>query len=423
LSRLFPAITLSKAGGFFHVLGVLEFEDALDRVLAQVPKADSEVLPVAQAHGRFSMETVTARVDLPLFTNSSMDGYAVRSADTAGARPDRPTTLRLLGRVAAGSSAAVEVQEGQCVRVFTGSPVPAGADAVIMQEDTRFSSDAPEQIQILDSTRPGENVRLQGEDVRRATKVISAGQKITAARLCLLAASGVPEIAVGRRPALGVLATGSELREPGQELAPGQIYESNRFGLAALLRQAGAEVSMLPLVRDDLDTTRNALRLALGRFDIVVTTGGVSVGELDFIKIAFEEVGGELNFWKVAMKPGRPFVFGKWKEKLLFGLPGNPVSALVTYLLLVRPAVLRRQGASEAGLPASFGLLAEDIANDGGRRHFMRVRLGADGRVVSAGAQASHVLSSMAEANGLLDVPARTTLRAGAQVRVLSIND
>jgi molybdopterin molybdotransferase len=218
---------------------------------------------------------------------------------------------------------------------------------------------------------------------------------------------------------VGLLATGSELTEPGRPLAPGRIYESNRAALAVLIGRAGAVPRAFPLVADVLAGTSLALADAFNQCDAVVTSGGVSVGDMDFLKRAFEQIGGSLEFWKVAIKPGRPFVFGRLREKLLFGLPGNPVSALVTFLLLVRPALLRWQGATEVALPAHPGVLAEPLANHGERRHFMRVKVDSAGKVWSTGIQASHVLSSVAMANGLLDVPADTTLAAGTAVTVL----
>jgi molybdopterin molybdotransferase len=219
---------------------------------------------------------------------------------------------------------------------------------------------------------------------------------------------------------VGLLATGSELREPGQALGPGQTYESNRVGISALVSRAGARPILFPLVADALADTRRALEEAFRECDIVVTSGGVSVGEMDFVKRAFEESGGDLQFWKVAIKPGRPFVFGRFLEKFLFGLPGNPVSAHVTFLLLVRPALLRWQGATDVSLPSHPGVLAEALVNPGGRRHFMRVKVDRAGKVHSAGAQASHLLTSLAAANGLVDVPSQTTLSQGATVPVLS---
>jgi molybdopterin molybdotransferase len=216
-----------------------------------------------------------------------------------------------------------------------------------------------------------------------------------------------------------LLATGSELTEAGRELRPGHIYESNRIGLAALCRRAGTVPEIFPLVPDSLEATRAALTDAFNKCDVVVSSGGVSVGEFDFLKQAFADTGGDLQFWKVAIKPGRPFVFGRSGEKFLFGLPGNPVSALITFLLLVRPALLRWQGATETSLPTQPGILAETLRNPDKRRHFMRVKIDGEGKVSSAGVQASNMLGSLAASNGLVDTPPQTTLSAGATVRVL----
>jgi molybdopterin molybdotransferase len=252
---------------------------------------------------------------------------------------------------------------------------------------------------------------------------LQAGDKITAARIALLGATGISTVKVGRNPTVALFATGSELRESGTQISPGQIYESNRLALAALITSAGGIPQIFPLVRDDLASTRASLESAFAQCDIVVTSGGVSVGEMDFVKQAFEDAGGKLEFWKVAIKPGRPFVYGQRKEKFLFGLPGNPVSAFVTFLLLVRPALLRWQGASDVNMSVSRGELAEPINNQGSRRHFVRVRMASDGKVHSAGVQASHMFSSLAGANGLMDVPPDTTLAAGTLVSVWRWDD
>jgi molybdopterin molybdotransferase len=235
----------------------------------------------------------------------------------------------------------------------------------------------------------------------------------------LLAATGLTQVSVGRQPVVGLLATGSELREPGQTLAPGQIYESNRQGLACLIRRYGGIPRPFPPVADSPEATRAAMAEAFRSSNAVVTTGGASVGEMDFVKVALEQIGGELQFWRVAIKPGRPFAFGRFGHKLLFGLPGNPVSAFVTFLLLVRPALVRWQGAREAALPAHPAVLAEPLANPGARRHFIRVKVDAVGKVFSAGLQASHALSSLARANGLVEAPPNCTLPAGSPVQVM----
>jgi molybdopterin molybdotransferase len=398
---------------------MLDFEEALARVLAAAPAPISESVSLSEASGRVLTEEIRAPIDLPIFDNSAMDGYAVRAADVASAQPASPVRLRLAGKVAAGEALAGEVTAGMCLRLFTGAPLPPGADAVVMQEDTRVDSTSSGEVLVLAPAAPRENVRSHGEDARHGSTLARAGDVLTIARVGLLAAVGLTRVRVGRQPVVGLLATGSELTEPGQPLAPGRIYESNRSALAVLLERAGAVPKTFPLVADALPETNLALADAFNQCDAIVTCGGVSVGDMDFIRPAFEHIGGELEFWKVAIKPGRPFVFGRRQGKLLFGLPGNPVSAFVTFLLLVRPALRRWQGATDVSLPAHPGVLAEPLANHGERRHFMRVKVDSAGKVCSTGLQASHAHSSLAAANGLVDVPAHTALAAGSPVTVL----
>ncbi len=398
---------------------MLELEEALPRILSLMPAPQREVIPLESAPGRVCFEVVPAPISLPPFDNSAMDGYAVRTADVAGASPEQPRCLRRIGCTAAGEVFAGEVTPGTCVRVFTGSPLPRGADAVIMQEDTRTDANTDGQVIFLDGAKPWENIRFAGEDIKAGLPTTAPGERLTTGRACLLAALGIASVPVARQPAVALLATGSELREPGQTLAPGQIFESNRLGLSAFVRHAGGLPRSFPLVPDTLSGTRDALAGAFACSDVVVTSGGVSVGEFDFVKDAFAGLGGRLDFWKVAIRPGKPFVFGQLGKKFLFGVPGNPVSALVTFFLLVRPALLRWQGARDTAPPGHPGVLAEPLVNRGDRRHFLRVTVDALGQVRPAGVQASHFLSSMANACGLVDVPPGTTLPAGQTVRVL----
>lgn len=398
---------------------LLELEIALERILAAIPVSIGEPLPISDACGRVIVKQARAAVDLPGFDNSAMDGFAVRAADVADANSESPVRLRLTGRVPAGEMPGVRISAGTCARVFTGSPLPEGADAVVMQEDTRIEPGRAEEVLILDGAKPWENVRLRGEDVKRGELLADAGTLVGPAQISLFAAAGLSSIVAGRQPTVALLATGSELREPGAALAPGQIYESNRAGLAPLIARAGGVPKPLALVPDSPESTSAALHAALTEGDMVVSTGGVSVGELDFVKSAFEAVGGTLEFWQVAIKPGKPFVFGRHSGKLFFGLPGNPVSAFVTFLTMVRPALLRWQGARDVNLPRHHGRLQEALANREGRRHFVRVTVDGEGNVRPAGPQASHRLGSLATANGLVDVPPQTTLPAGATVTVL----
>ena len=433
---------------------MLELEQAVEKILETIPAATPERVALSEAHGRVVVEKILASIALPAFDNSSVDGYAVRAEDVAGASTRKPVSLALAGRVAAGECFEGELRAGQCIRIFTGSPLPRGADAVVMQEDTgasniqhptsniqrpikktegRNQETASEwgqanEVVFLDSAKPWENVRFRGEDVKLGASIAEPGDVLSAAQLGLLvAATGVAHVNVGCRPSVALIATGSELVEPtsgvrdlrSSSLRGGQIYESNRVALTPLVGGAGGLPTIFPIVPDEPEATRVALERAFSQCDIVVTCGGVSVGEMDFVKSAFEELGGQLEFWKVAIKPGRPFVFGRKGNKFLFGLPGNPVSAFVTFLLLVRPALLLWQGMSEVGLPSSYGILAEPLSNSGKRRHFMRVSMDKEGKVRSAGIQASHIFSSLAVARGLVDLAPETTLPAGSTVRVL----
>lgn len=393
---------------------MLALEAGLAQILAALPTLPTEIIPLSEADGRVAAAEVTAGTDLPPFDNSSMDGYAVRAADTHGGKP-----LRLAGHVAAGEWPASALAAGECIRLFTGSPLPPGADAVVMQEDTRPVTGNRAAIEILDPVKPWENVRFRGEDVRTGTTLVRAGGRLGPPQIGLLAATGTTEVTVARRPMVAILTNGSELRPPGSPLSPGQIYESNAPMLAALLRRVGADTTCLPPPPDDPRIVGQSLSAALDSADVVLTVGGASVGEHDLIRDCFTSLGGELSFWRLALKPGKPFFVGRHQGRLLFGLPGNPVSAFVTAVLLVLPALRRMQGETDLTPTTVTGILAEPLSNPDRRRHFVRVRVGPDGQVRPAGPQASHRLASLAMANGLVDVPPGTDFEAGRVVPVI----
>jgi len=398
---------------------MLSVEQARERVLEGIRPLAAEASDLLSALGRFVAQPLYSKVDLPPEDNSAMDGFAVKAEDLAKATMDAPVTLKVIATAPAGSASKNAVEHGACVRVFTGSTLPRGADAVVMQEDVKQNSDDSASALFVESAPPWENVRLRGEDVKAGALLLEAGEKLTAPRLSFLAAAGIDAVSVGRQPVVGLVATGNELREPGQPLESGAIYESNRIGLAALARQAGAVPKLYPLVKDDLEATKSALEQAFAECDVVITTGGVSVGGMDWVKEAFAAIGGQLDFWKASMRPGKPCAFGRRKGKLWFGLPGNPVSALVCFLLLARPALLRLQGARDV-LPRTIpATLSEPLSNHAERRHFMRVTLDERGGARSSGHQSSHILSAMAASDGLVDVPPATTLAAGTVVSVL----
>lgn len=394
---------------------MISLEEAKQRILTLVQPLGTERVTGGDLLGRFAAERVCAAIDLPPFDNSAMDGYAVLASDTANATPEHPAILTLIGRIAAGEQFRGKVSAGSCVRIFTGSTLPAGVDAVVMQEEVNASES---RVTVNSSVKPLENVRLKGEDVRRGQPILEIGERITPVRLGLLAAMGSAGLTVFRVPRVALLATGSELREPGEPLKPGEIYESNRAMLAGFLREIGCDVLSLPLVRDTLPDTIEALRTAFAQADVVISSGGVSVGEFDFVKEALKALGGEIDLWRIAMRPGKPFVCGRFENKFVFGLPGNPVSALVTFLLLVRPALLRMLGAVETELASVTGTLEERVINRGDRRHFVRVRY-ENGAVRAAGPQASHMIGSLGGANGLLEAAPGAVLEAGSRVTVL----
>ncbi len=400
---------------------MIPLEQALEMVLKEIHPLESEGVGLWDAEARVASDSILAPIDLPPFDNSAMDGYAVRAADVRTASRDRPVTLAVLGEIAAGSGFSGRVRSLEAVRVFTGALLPAGADAVVMQEDTGQSADAA-RIQVFESVKPFENVRFRGGDIKRSSLLVSRGQTIGFAQLAILAAAGVGSIRAFARPKIALLATGTELCEPGQPLGPGQIYESNRIALRALLRHSGAETMVFPVVADSLAATKAALLEAFESCDAVLSTGGVSVGDHDYVKQAFSELDGRIEFWKLALKPGKPFVFGQRKQAPFFGLPGNPVSALVTFQLIVRPAIQKMKGVISWRQSVSIGTLLEPIKNSGDRRQFLRVKMDVDGGVRLAGGQGSHILSSLADSDGLLDMPPGEMRSKGDPVSVINWN-
>ena len=385
----------------------------------KVPAVSPERIPLKDGRGRVLAQDIACLVEVPRFDNSAMDGYAVRSQDLKGASPEAPVILSNCGVVPAGASGDLCVEEGQCVRIFTGSVLPGGADGVIMQENVKVEGD---RVFCLDEVKPFENVRLRGEDLRKGDLLLRSGTELSSGGMSLLASQGVCDLLVSRKPVIGILATGSELVEPGtRDLEMGEIFESNRILIRNLILDAGGEAKKFPIVPDDSDATRRSLEVAFDECDAVITSGGASVGELDYVKDAFEAMGGELGFWKVSMKPGKPFIFGRHQQGLLFGLPGNPLSAMVTFLVLVRPALRKWLGVEAMELPSIQGRLGAGLSNKGNRRHFMRVCFSKEGKVVLAGMQASHGMSSMGGADGLVDIPPGASLQAGDEVRVYLI--
>jgi molybdopterin molybdotransferase len=393
---------------------LLSIKEAQQLVLGRAERLPLESVPVGEAPGRVLGEPGTAAVDLPPFDSSAMDGFALRAGETPGRLP-------VLVRIAAGSPAPRALEPGEAMGIATGAVVPAGADAVIPLE---YVVDSDNTIEIADPVSPGANIRPAGGDVRRGEVVVDSGARLGAPQVAALAAAGIAEVRAARRPRAAVLATGSELRAPGEQLEPGQIYEANSLLLAAQLESAGAEVERLSPVADDEDAHREALARGLAA-DLLVTSGGVSVGPHDLVRKVEAELGVEEVFWGVAVKPGKPISFGTLGHRLVFGLPGNPVSVLVGFELFVRPALLALQGAAEPLPRFERGRLATALEPNPGRDELVRARLSSDGEgalLEPLPGRESHMIVRAAAADALVLVRRGTEeLAVGGPVEFLRI--
>lgn len=400
---------------------MIEYAEARILVLATARALPSESVPLAAALGRTLARDVSAREPVPPFTKATMDGYAVRAADTrpAGAGPDGAVTLEVLEDLPAGRRSRRTVGPGQAVRIMTGAPLPAGADAVVMVED---SEKRDGRVVLRRAVRPGDNIGEAGEDLAKGERALARGTVVGPAEIAVLAATGRARVPVARRPKVAVIATGDEIVEAGARKRPGQIRNANGPALAAMAAAAGAEAAYLGIARDRASSLRAKLARARGA-DVLVLSGGVSVGDYDLVKDELEAYGVETVFWRVRIKPGKPVFFGRRGRQLVFGLPGNPTSAMVTFLLFVGPALDRLLGRAATGPRAGRAALAADIALKPGRLQFLRGVLEGGGpalRVAPYDDQRSGVLRSMVHGRVLIVVPADAArLEAGREVDIL----
>ncbi|MEE9445890.1 MAG: gephyrin-like molybdotransferase Glp [Cocleimonas sp.] len=386
---------------------LMPIEDALALLLSSAdPITETEKLPLEQAQGRILAEDLSSTIQVPPHDNSAMDGYAVHSADLAD---DSDVLLPISQRIPAGAMGTT-LKTGTAARIFTGAPIPSNANAVVMQEAcTQIKGTECDTVKITGSILAGENIRNAGEDIQFAATILKTGIKLKPQDIGLAASVGIADVRVFKRLKVGVFFTGDELREPGELLQPGQIYNSNRHTMRGLLQNLNCEVIDLGTVKDTLASTKDAMLRAAQQADLVMTSGGVSVGEEDYIRIALEELG-QLDLWRINIKPGKPLAFGNITGKPFLGLPGNPVSVFATFCIFARPFILQKQGASSTQAN-SFNVPANFTWSKAGKRHeYVRARA-ENGKIEIYPHQGSGVLTSTSWANGLAFIPADTTVK------------
>jgi molybdopterin molybdotransferase len=393
---------------------VITEEQALARIIENVRPLPARTVPLIQGREKFAATEVLARVALPRFDNSAMDGYAVVAASCSGEKPQQ-----LIGEQPAGKDRGLRIEAGETIRLFTGAPIPSGADAVVMQEDVRAEGS---QIFVNTSVEAGEFIRRRGSDLSEGQKIIEGGTRLRAQELALLASQGFAEIEVGGEVRVAIVSTGDELVAPGGKLAEGQIFDSNSVLLQALVEKCGATVAQVQHCPDEAAAIEVAFRDAI-QFEVLIVLGGVSVGARDLVKPALNAIGAETDLWRVSVKPGKPFLFGRASGCAIFGLPGNPVSAFVTFLLFVRPALLRMMGArhDDLRLPQTTAILAGELSNDGDRPHYVRGQF-TDGVFTPIGRQESHALYGLSRANALLRVAPGQTVARDASATVFIVD-
>jgi molybdopterin molybdotransferase len=394
--------------------GLLSVDDALAQLLTSArPVAEVEEVPTLEATKRVLARAQRSTMDVPPMDNSAMDGYAVRRDEVSPGKK-----FKVAQKIMAGS-VGKPLQPGSAARIFTGAPIPEGADAIVMQE---FAAAEGDSVTFKKVPEKHEWVRFVGGDVKKGGEILPAGKRLLPQDTGLAASVGIKTLPVYRKLRLGLFFTGDELAMPGEPLAPGRIYNSNRFTLRGLAEVFGCELHDYGIVPDTLEATREALRRAAAECDLIVTSGGVSVGEADYVKPAVE-AEGSLLMWKIAMKPGRPLAFGKVKDSFFIGLPGNPVSSFVTFLIFVRPFILRSQGISQVGPKAIDARADFDWPKPDARREFLRVKWNSQGGLEIYPTQDSAVLTSTAWADGLVDNPAGKAIRKGELVRFLPYSE
>jgi molybdopterin molybdotransferase len=402
---------------------MLSVEEALERILANIKSLESTHVPLSEALGLVLAQDIVAQENIPPFDNSAMDGFALLSKDSK-ARGGQPARLRVTGEIAAGYVASTAVEDGTAMRIMTGAPVPSGADTVIQVELTRSDGPASSWVEVLEEVAPGNNIRPAGEDIQRGQRVLVQGMEIGAAEIGILATLGWARVPVIRRPRVAILGTGDEVVDVEESLQPGKIRNSNSYLLEAAVRQAGAEAHRLGIARDTVESLREKFSEAM-TYDLILTSGGVSVGDFDLVKKIMQEQGN-IDFWRINMRPGKPVAFGYIGEAPLLGLPGNPVSTAVTFELFGRPLIRKLAGHTRLLKPQIEVVMEDSVGDRAMRRHYVRAHVAwQNGRFIAhtTGNQGSHIMTSLLNANAFVIVPeGGVVLQAGDTAKALMLD-
>lgn len=409
---------------------LLSVSKAQEIILDAIQTLATEIIPLQSARGRRLAAPLITDADLPPFTNSSADGFAVQAADTVSATPDTPVILSIIGDIPAGSNPTFRVNRGQAARIMTGAPLPQGADAVVMVESTDIGVrgldvPTPQQVQIYNPVKPGDSLRPRGQDLTAGTQLFPTGHRLRPPDIGLLASLGIPRVQVYRQPRIALLSTGDELLDPSKPLQPGKIHDANSYLLASVLQEHGAVITHMGFVGDDEAAIREALEdYAASGIDLLITSAGVSVGAYDYVRKTITEQG-DLTFWKVNMRPGKPLAFGRFRGVPVIGLPGNPVSAFVSCLIFVLPALNKMSGATALFSEAIHARLLEPVESDGRESYLRAILENRNGNwfVKLAGQQSSGNLYVLTRSNALLILPSEVkSLPTGAEVKVYPLS-
>jgi molybdopterin molybdotransferase len=404
---------------------MLSVKEAQEKVLHSEIKIKTKVVSILDSLGLVLAEGIISKDDIPAYDNSAMDGFAVKSVDIIGADKNYPVKLKMIREdIPAGKASADKLESGYCVPIMTGAPIPQGSDSVVMKEDALREG---VEVLIFKECKPGENIRYAGEDIKKGDKVIEKGKKIFPGDIGVMASIGKSEVLVKRPPTVGILATGNELIEIGEELKEGKVRDSNSYALASQVKEAGAYFSRFGIVKDEKSELKKSILKALSDCDILLITGGVSVGDYDYVKEILNEIGAEFVFWRVNQRPGKPLAFLTYKDKFIFGLPGNPVSVMVCFEIYVRPLIKKIMGDNKIFRNSIHAMAANDFEHKEGRTDFVRVILeNIDNQYYfkSTGMQGSGILTSMSDADGLAVFPESIgEVKKGTLVDVLLLRE